>query len=71
LELNSLGQPDERRQHRTALISYFEANADQLDEEAKRRLHSNPLRILDTKNPKMQALVEAAPRLIDFLGEAS
>lgn len=71
LELNSLGQPEERRQHRGALISYFEANADQLDEEAKRRLHSNPLRILDTKNPKMQALVEAAPRLIDFLGEAS
>ncbi|MDO9115822.1 MAG: histidine--tRNA ligase [Polaromonas sp.] len=71
LELNSLGQPDERRQHRGALISYFETNADQLDEEAKRRLHSNPLRILDTKNPKMQALVEAAPRLIDFLGEAS
>jgi histidyl-tRNA synthetase len=71
LELNSLGQPDERRQHRAALISYFEPNADQLDEEAKRRLHSNPLRILDTKNPKMQALVEAAPRLIDFLGEAS
>ncbi|WP_397406562.1 histidine--tRNA ligase [Polaromonas sp.] len=71
LELNSLGQPDERRQHRAALISYFETNADQLDEEAKRRLHSNPLRILDTKNPKMQALVEAAPRLIDFLGEAS
>ena len=71
LELNSLGQPEERRQHRGALISYFEANADQLDEEARRRLHSNPLRILDTKNPKMQTLVEAAPRLIDFLGEAS
>jgi histidyl-tRNA synthetase len=71
LELNSLGQPDERRQHRAALISYFESNAEQLDEEAKRRLHSNPLRILDTKNPKMQALVDAAPSLIDFLGEAS
>ncbi|MDI1275320.1 histidine--tRNA ligase [Polaromonas sp.] len=71
LELNSLGQPEERRQHRGALISYFETNADQLDEEARRRLHSNPLRILDTKNPKMQTLVEAAPRLIDFLGEAS
>ncbi len=71
LELNSLGQPEERRQHRHALISYFEINADQLDDEARRRLHSNPLRILDTKNPKMQALVEAAPRLIDFLGEAS
>ena len=71
LELNSLGEPQERKQHRAALISYFETNADQLDEEARRRLHSNPLRILDTKNPKMQALVEAAPKLIDFLGEAS
>lgn len=71
LELNSLGQPDERRAHRAALIGYLEQHADQLDEEAKRRLHSNPLRILDTKNPAMQALVEAAPRLIDFLGEKS
>ena len=71
LELNSLGQPEERKQHRAALITYFETNADQLDEEARRRLHSNPLRILDTKNPKMQALVESAPRMIDFLGEAS
>jgi len=71
LELNSLGQPEERRQHRAALIAYFEQHADQLDEDAKRRLHSNPLRILDTKNPAMQALVEAAPKLIDHLGEAS
>ncbi|MFN7863070.1 MAG: histidine--tRNA ligase [Curvibacter sp.] len=71
LELNSLGQPEERRQHRAALIAYFERHADQLDEDAKRRLHSNPLRILDTKNPAMQALVNAAPRLIDHLGEAS
>jgi len=71
LELNSLGQPDERKQHRAALIAYFEQHAEQLDEDAKRRLHSNPLRILDTKNPAMQALVEAAPRLMDFLGEAS
>jgi histidyl-tRNA synthetase len=71
LELNSLGQPDERRAHRTALIEYFEQNGDQLDEEARRRLHSNPLRILDTKNPAMQALVNAAPRLIDFLGAES
>jgi histidyl-tRNA synthetase len=71
LELNSLGQPEERKQHRAALIAYFEKNAGQLDEEAKRRLHSNPLRILDTKNPVMQALVESAPRLIDFLGETS
>jgi histidyl-tRNA synthetase len=71
LELNSLGQPDERKQHRGALIAYFEQHADQLDEDARRRLHSNPLRILDTKNPAMQALVEAAPKLIDYLGEAS
>jgi histidyl-tRNA synthetase len=71
LELNSLGQPDERKAHRSALIAYFERHLSQLDEEARRRLHSNPLRILDTKNPTMQSLVEAAPRLIDFLGEKS
>lgn len=71
LELNSLGQPEERRQHRAALIAYFEQHAEALDEDARRRLHLNPLRILDTKNPAMQALVEAAPKLMDFLGEAS
>jgi histidyl-tRNA synthetase len=71
LEINSLGQPEERRQHRAELIAYLEKNADTLDEDARRRLHSNPLRILDTKNPAMQALVEGAPKLIDFLGEAS
>ncbi len=69
LELNSLGQPAERAAHRAALIAHFEAHAEQLDEDARRRLHSNPLRILDTKNPAMQALVEAAPKLMDFLGE--
>ena len=68
LELNSLGQPDERKQHRAALVAYFEANTDVLDEEAKRRLHSNPLRLLDSKNPVMQAMLEAAPKLMDFLG---
>jgi histidyl-tRNA synthetase len=71
LELNSLGQPPERLQHRAALIAYFEQHADQLDEDAKRRLHSNPLRILDSKNPAMKALNEAAPKLLDFLGEQS
>ena len=71
LELNSLGQPEERKLHRAALIAYFEQHADQLDEDSRRRLHLNPLRILDTKNPAMQALVEAAPKLMDFLGEAS
>ena len=71
LEINSLGLPSERRAHREALIAYFEAHRDQLDADAQRRLHSNPLRILDTKNPAMQALVEAAPQLMDYLGEAS
>ena len=71
LELGCLGQPDERRAHRAALVAYFEAHADQLDEDARRRLHVNPLRILDTKNPAMQALVDGAPRLLDHLGEAS
>jgi histidyl-tRNA synthetase len=71
LEINSLGQPEERRAHREALVGYFEANAAQLDADSQRRLHSNPLRILDTKNPAMQALVEGAPKLMDFLGEAS
>jgi histidyl-tRNA synthetase len=71
LELNSLGQPPERMQHRAALIHYFEQNATQLDEDAKRRLHTNPLRILDSKNPAMKALNDAAPQLLDFLGEES
>ncbi|WP_225783456.1 histidine--tRNA ligase [Xenophilus sp. Marseille-Q4582] len=71
LELNSLGQPAERQAHRDALVRHFEAHADLLDEDAKRRLHSNPLRILDTKNPAMQAMVEAAPQLMDFLGDES
>ena len=71
LELNSLGQPQERLQHRQALIAHFERHADALDDDARRRLHSNPLRILDTKNPAMQALVAAAPRPLDYLGAAS
>ena len=71
LELNCLGQPEERKQHRAALIAHFEKHADQLDADAKRRLHTNPLRILDTKNPAMQELVDAAPRLIDHLGTES
>ena len=71
LELNSLGQPPERSAHRTALIAHLEKHLDVLDEDAKRRLYSNPLRILDTKNPAMKEVVEAAPKLLDFLGEAS
>jgi histidyl-tRNA synthetase len=71
LQLNSLGQPQERNQHREALIAHFEKNQSALDEEAKRRLHLNPLRLLDSKNPAMQSVIDVAPRLLDFLGEAS
>jgi histidyl-tRNA synthetase len=71
LELNSLGQPPERARHRAELIRYLEQHHDGLDEDARRRLHSNPLRILDTKNPSMQDLVAGAPRLLEYLGEAS
>jgi histidyl-tRNA synthetase len=71
LELNTLGDAEARRRHRERLIKYFEANAELLDEDAKRRLHTNPLRILDTKNPAMQELVEGAPRLMDDLDEDS
>ncbi|MDB5859047.1 MAG: hisS [Ramlibacter sp.] len=71
LELNSLGQPDERRAHREALVRYFEQHAAALDADSQRRLHSNPLRILDSKNPALQALIEGAPQLLAFLGEAS
>jgi histidyl-tRNA synthetase len=71
LELNSLGQPPERKAHRAALIAHFEAHADQLDADSKRRLHTNPLRILDSKNEAMQPLIDRAPKLIDSLGEAS
>lgn len=71
LEMNTLGALEERQAHREALIRYFEENQDVLDEDARRRLYTNPLRILDTKNPDMQALVEGAPKLLDFLGEKS
>ncbi|MEY2686275.1 MAG: histidine--tRNA ligase HisS, partial [Pseudomonadota bacterium] len=71
LELNSLGQPAERAAHRAALVTYFEAYAEQLDEDSRRRLTTNPLRILDSKNPAMQALVEAAPKLAEHLGPES
>ena len=71
VELNSLGLPVERQQHRLALIAHFERHAELLDADARRRLHSNPLRILDTKNPAMQDIVAQAPQLLGFLGEAS
>lgn len=71
LEINTLGQPEERARHREALIAYFSQHMDQLDEDSKRRLQTNPLRILDSKSPAMQELCTAAPRLIDFLGAES
>lgn len=71
LEINSLGQPEERKAHREALIAYLEQHTDVMDEEAKRRMYSNPLRVLDTKNPAMQDMVNAAPQLLDYLGEVS
>ena len=71
LQINTIGSAEERRAFREQLIQYFEARSALLDEDATRRLHTNPLRILDSKNPAMQELIEAAPRLIDALGESS
>lgn len=71
LQLNSIGDVEERATYRQNLIAYFEQHADFLDEDAKRRLHTNPLRILDSKNPRMQSICETAPKLMDCLGEAS
>src|SRR5690606_40155253 len=71
LELNSLGQPAERAAHRQALVEHLEKHIDVLDEEARRRMHTNPLRVLDTKNPAMQDMANSAPRLFDFLGAES
>ncbi|MDO5666530.1 MAG: histidine--tRNA ligase [Alcaligenaceae bacterium] len=71
LELNCLGQSDERAKHREALIAYLEEHVDILDEDAKRRMYSNPLRVLDTKNPTMQEMADNAPKLFDYLGAES
>ena len=71
LEINSLGQSEERAQYRANLIAYFEKYRDALDEDARRRLYTNPLRILDSKNPYMQALIAEAPKLMAHLGAES
>ena len=71
LEINTLGSAEERLRHRAELIAYLENNRGALDADAQRRLQSNPLRILDSKNPRMQEVIEGAPKLMDFLGEAS
>ncbi|WP_204794387.1 histidine--tRNA ligase [Oceanisphaera litoralis] len=69
LQLNSLGQPEERAEYREALVAYLEQHKDQLDEDSQRRLYSNPLRVLDSKNPQVQALLQDAPVLGDYFGE--
>lgn len=71
LEINSLGNQDERAAHRAALVDYLQQHEDILDEDCKRRMYTNPLRVLDTKNPALQTMANAAPRLIDFLGGES
>jgi histidyl-tRNA synthetase len=71
LQINSIGNAHERLAHRKQLIAHFERNADVLDADARRRLHANPLRLLDSKNPAMQPLIESAPRLIDLIEDDS
>ncbi|RDJ98981.1 histidine--tRNA ligase [Paraburkholderia lacunae] len=71
LEINSLGLAEERAAHRVELIAYLEKHMNVLDEDAKRRLYTNPLRVLDTKNPALQEVAQNAPKLIEFLGEES
>ena len=71
LEINSLGTAESRTNYRDILIEYFSGVKSQLDEDSIRRLEQNPLRILDSKNPEMQAVVEAAPVMIDYLDDES
>jgi histidyl-tRNA synthetase len=71
LEINSLGSPEARAQYRERLIDYLLAREEQLDEDAKRRLRSNPMRVLDSKNPEMRAIIEQAPCLLDSLDSSS
>ncbi|MDR3220440.1 MAG: histidine--tRNA ligase [Candidatus Accumulibacter sp.] len=71
LQLNSLGQPDERANYRAELVAYFEKHTGLLDEDARRRLHTNPLRLLDSKNPAMREVIAGAPQLMGHLGVES
>jgi len=71
LELNSLGQPPERQAHRAALVAHLNQHYAQLDAQARARLHTNPLRVLDSKNPALQDIANTAPRLLDYLGKES
>ncbi len=71
LQLNTLGTADERTRYRQILVDYFQSRYDELDEDSRRRLNGNPLRILDTKNPEMAAVVADAPTLMEHLGDES
>jgi histidyl-tRNA synthetase len=71
LHLNSLGSLEERLAHRQALVAHLRAHEGELDEDSRRRLHTNPLRVLDSKNPAMQQVIAGTPKLLDFLGDAS
>lgn len=71
LQINSLGKPEDRMNYRQALIDYFQPHFEELSEDSQRRLHDNPLRVLDSKDPKDKALVEDAPSILDYLSEAS
>ena len=71
LQLNTIGDPSDREIYRKELITYFEQNKSILDVDAQRRLYENPLRILDSKNPKMQDMLNNAPKLKDFISKDS
>jgi histidyl-tRNA synthetase len=71
LQLNTLGTGEDRARYRQRLVSYLEKHLDVLDEDSRRRMHTNPLRVLDSKNPAMQALIEEAPKLLEDLDEVS
>ena len=71
LELNTIGSPQERARYRADLVRHLQAHEAQLDADAKRRLHSNPLRVLDSKNPTVQEVVARAPSMLNYLGDES
>lgn len=71
LELNSIGSLEARANYRTALVAFLEQHLDVLDEDCKRRMHTNPMRVLDTKNPDVQAILGDAPKLSEYLDEDS
>jgi histidyl-tRNA synthetase len=71
LELNTIGSPEERARYRADLVRHLEAHVERLDGDAKRRMHTNPLRVLDSKDPRVQEVVASAPSLMDYLGERS